>query len=89
MDLKGKVKKLQNALLNKGVLTKIETTQFYSEDQKRMITMYHLKQKQDKYSKSKGWQQYWEEIIKTASIPEVIFCLVDMYKAVIEWQKKS
>lgn len=39
-NLKGKVKKLQTAIVQRGLIIKINQNQFYSDDQKRMITIY-------------------------------------------------
>ena len=41
-NLKGKVKKLQTAIVQRGLIIKINQNQFYSEYQKRMITMYRI-----------------------------------------------
>lgn len=74
-NLKGKVKKLQTAIVQRGLIIKINQNQFYSEDQKRMITIYRIFTPVE-------WKTEDYEILKTASIQEVIFCLLEIYKAV-------
>ena len=41
-NLRGKMKKLQTALVKRGMIIKINQRQFYSEDQNRMITSYSI-----------------------------------------------
>lgn len=36
------IKKLQTAIINAGAIVKVNTRQFYSEDQDRMITCYSV-----------------------------------------------
>ncbi len=40
MNIKSTIKKLQTALIQKGVIYKINTYQFFSAEQNRMITGY-------------------------------------------------
>ena len=83
MNLKGKMKKLQTAIVKTGLVIKIHTNQFYSDDQKRMITSYRVCTPIDYYSERyKEWRATDHEILKTCSMPDVIFCLLDIYKAV-------
>lgn len=82
-NLKGKVKKLQTAIVQRGLIVKINHNQFYSEDQKRMITIYRIITPVCTFKKNKQeWETEDYEILKTSSIPEVIFCLFEIYKAV-------
>lgn len=82
-NLKGKVKKLQTAIVQCGLIIKINHNQFYSEDQKRIITIYRIITPAYTFKKNKQeWKTEDYEILKTASIPEVIFCLLEIYKAV-------
>ena len=71
MNLNGKLKKLQTALVKKGIIIKINTNQFYSEEQHRMITQYRVCEDN-------------EELIKTCSMVEVIKCLLERYRQVVE-----
>lgn len=83
MNLKGKMKKLQTAIIKTGLVIKINTNQFYSDDQKRMITSYRICTPISYFSERfMEWKTMDYEILKTCSIPEVIFCLLDIYKAV-------
>lgn len=82
-NLKGKVKKLQTAIVKCGLIIKINQNQFYSDDQKRMITIYRILTPVCTFKKNRQeWKTEDYEILKTASIPEVIFCLLEIYKEV-------
>ena len=86
MNLKGKMKKLQTAIIKSGCLIKINTIQFYSAEQRRMITLYSIKTTITYYAQRKEqWKEMDYEILSTCSMPEVIFCLMDIYKAVKAW----
>lgn len=86
MNLNLIMKKLQRAITGKGLVIKINTSQFYSEDQGRMITVYHLatptwQQCRDGTMKTKDY-----EILRTASGIDIVNCLADIHKAVGVWQ---
>ena len=53
MNIRKTINKLQSALIAKGYIYKINTYQFYSEQQNRMITGYRITQKQP-YRKKNG-----------------------------------
>lgn len=87
MNLNAIMKKLQKAITSKGLVIKINTSQFYSEDQGRMINIYHLitptwQQCRDGTMRTKDY-----EILRTASGIDVVNCLADIHKAVGVWQK--
>ncbi len=83
MNLRGKIKKLQSAIVIKGLIIKISQNQFYSTDQKRMITSYCILTPVTYYSERKRcWKDMDYEILKTCSVVDVIFCLRDIYEAV-------
>ena len=87
MNLKGKMKKLQTAIIQTGLVIKINQRQFFSDDQKRVITSYSICTPITYYAERKGeWKVTDFEILKTYSMPEVIFCLLDIYKAVSGWR---
>ena len=87
MNLNGIMKKLQTAIVKAGLVIKVNTHQFYSADQKRMITSYSICTPVYHYSERKAeWKMIDHEILKTCSMPDVIFCLLDIYKAVREWR---
>lgn len=48
MNIKQTINKLQKALLHKGYIYKLNTYQFYSEQQNRLITGYRITEKQGK-----------------------------------------
>lgn len=86
MNLNGKMKKLQTAIVKTGLVIKVNTHQFYSADQKRMISSYSICTPVTYFaSKKQEWRLMDYEILKTCSMPEVIFCLLDIYKAVKAW----
>lgn len=83
MNLKGKIKKLQSAIIKNGLIIKINQVQFYSEDQKRMITSYRILTPVSYFSEKKScWKNMDYEILKTCSVVELIYCLRDIYEAV-------
>lgn len=77
------MRKLQRAILQKGLVIKIGTSQFYSPEQKRMITMYILST-QISYRTKSGWKEGNYEILRTASQMEIVKCLKDIWQAVRE-----
>lgn len=83
MNLNGKVKKLQTAIIKTGLVIKINSNQFYSADQKRMITSYRVCTPVTYFSeKYNEWKTTDYEIIKTCSVPDIVICLADIYKVV-------
>ena len=83
-NLRGKMKKLQTALVKNGLIVKINQNQFYSEDQKRMITSYQIALLVDTYDPDQNeWKKKNYEILKSCSMVDIIMCLLEMYKAVI------
>lgn len=81
MNLRGRMKQLQNAIVRTGLIIKINSNQFYSDEQKRMITSYRIVTPIYCY-KYGEWKTTDYEILKTSSMVELILCLVDIYKAV-------
>lgn len=82
-NLKGKMKKLQTAIVKHGMIVKINQNEFYSADQKRMITSYQIITPVECYNMKKNeWKTRDYEILKTCSVVEVINCLLNIYKAV-------
>lgn len=86
MNLNGRMKKLQTAIVKTGLIIKVNTIQFYSDDQKRMITSYRICTPITYFSeKYQEWKTTDYEILKSCSVPDIIFCLHDIYKAVKAW----
>lgn len=80
------MKKLQTAIVKAGLVIKINTHQFYSAEQNRMITSYSIYTPVTYFSERKQeWKIMDYEILKSCSMPEIIFCLLDIYKAVKAW----
>ena len=70
-DLSNTLYKLQLALKQKGIIVLINTSQFYSEEQDRIIKMYTITQNK-------------KEIIKTSSIVKAIKALDNLWQEVKE-----
>ncbi len=83
MNLNRIMRKLQRAIVSSGFVISLDTTQFYSEDQKRMITMYILSIKAYENTR-KGWKDTRYEILRTASQVDIIKCLSDIWTSIRE-----
>ena len=70
-DLSNTLYKLQLALKQKGIIVLINTSQFYSEEQDRIIKMYNITQNKN-------------EIIKTSSIVKAVKALNNLWQEVKE-----
>ena len=78
------MRKLQRAILQKGLVIKIGSTQFYSEEQNRMITI-HILSTRVTYRNTHGeWKERDYEILRSASQIEIVNCLNDIWQAVRE-----
>lgn len=82
MNLKSIMRKLQRAILQNNLVIKIGTTQFYSTEQKRMITMYILSTRITYRNTQGGWKERDHEILRSASQIEIVNCLNDIWQAV-------
>ena len=80
-NLNSIAKKLQKAILQKGLVVKMGTSQFYSTEQNRLITMYNLSTRVLERRKNGEWKFYDYEILRTASQIEVVNCLNDIWRA--------
>lgn len=77
-------KKLQRALLTKGIIYKINTYQFYSEEQRRFITGYRITEKQA-YKKKNGEMSVKDvELLNTCSQVEVLQWFAEEWRKVNE-----
>ena len=89
MNYKQTTKKLQKALLTKGIIYKINTYQFYSEEQHRMITGYSITEKLA-YEKKNGEMSVKDvELLNTCSQIEVLQWFVEEWRKVNEIQKDT
>lgn len=81
MNIKGAITKLQKALLHRGCIYKLNTYQFYSEQQNRLITGYRITQKQPCRKKNGEMSQKDVELLNTCSQVEVMKWFVN------EWER--
>lgn len=88
MNLNTTMKKLQRAILSTGLVIKTETSQFYSPEQGRMITMWILSTPTLQNGRN-GWSMRDYEILRSASAVEVVKCLADVWDEVKEWKNES
>lgn len=72
-------RKLQTALIQAGKQIRVETRQFYSEEQNRMINQYCISEREYNEEKKK---YVYTEILKTCSRIEVVKRLAEMYEVV-------
>lgn len=87
MNLNTTTKKLQRAILSTGLVIKIGTSQFYSPEQGRMITMWILSTPTLQNGRN-GWRMRDYEILRSASAAEVVKCLADMWEQTKEWRNE-
>lgn len=85
MKLNNTIKKLQKAILQKRLVIKINSHQFYSQEQSRMITMYVLSTPVIHIDNRGKCKERDFEILKSASQVDIVNCLVDIYRTVKEW----
>ena len=72
MNIKATINKLQKALIQHGYIYKINTYQFYSEQQNRMITGYRITQKQPYRKKNGEMSEKDVELLNRCSQVEVL-----------------
>ena len=83
MNINSKMKKLQMAILQRGLAISINRSQFYSVEQNRFIPMVSLSTKVFHYYDRLGeWKDQTFEIIRTSSQVDALMCLLEIYKAV-------
>ena len=75
MNIKQTTTKLQKALIQRGYIYKINTYQFYSEQQNRLITGYRITEKQGKKD---------AELLNSCSQVEVLKWFVNEWERVKE-----
>ena len=82
VKLDGIIKKLQRAIISKGLIVKIKNDQFWSEEQKRLITVKQVCILVSYCNKNGEWKMKDYEILKTCSLLEVCECLKDIWVAI-------
>lgn len=83
MNIRKTINKLQSALIAKGYIYKINTYQFHSKQQNRMITGYRITQKQPYRKKNGEMSEKDAELLNSCSQVEVLKWFVE------EWGKKE
>ena len=83
MNVNSTIKKLQKALIGKGIIYKINTYQFYSKEQNRMITGYSVREKQTIIRPNGEPTQKDVELLNTCSQIEVLKWFAG------EWEKAN
>lgn len=82
MNIRKTINKLQSTLIAKGYICKINTFQFYSDQQNRMITGYCITQKQP-YKKKNGEMSVKDvELLNSCSQVEVLKWFVEKWNEV-------
>lgn len=81
MNIRKTINKLQSALIAKGYIYKINTYQFYSEQQNRMITGYRITQKRPYRKKNGEMSEKDVELLSSCSQVEVLKWFVE------EWER--
>nr|DAK01112.1 MAG TPA: hypothetical protein [Caudoviricetes sp.] len=81
-NLKVITRKLQKAILSTGLIIKIGTSQFYSKDQERLITVTIISTPTLHLTKRGEWKDRDYEILRTASQYDVVMCLKEIWEAV-------
>ncbi len=82
MNIRATINKLQSALIAKGYIYKINTYQFYSEQQNRMITSYGITQKQPYRKKNGEISEKDVELLNSCSQAEVLKWFVGKWNEV-------
>lgn len=87
MNLNTTIKKLQRAILSTGLVIKIGTSQFYSPEQGRVITMWILSTATLQNGRN-GCRMRDYEILRSASVVEVVKCLAEIWGQTKEWESE-
>lgn len=77
------IRKLQQALNMRGCKLLYSTSQFYSEEQNRPVTLYHIKQ--SVFDEEKG-RNVNLELFKSTSQIQIVLFLRDMWYEVNGWE---
>ena len=85
-NLKAVTRKLQKAILSTGLVIKIGTSQFYSKEQERLITLTIISTPTLHLTKRGKWKDCDYEILRAASQYDVVMCLKEIWEACQEWK---
>lgn len=83
MNIRGNIKKLQSALIKRGKIYKLNSYQFYSTDQKRLINSYSVTEKQECLRDNGEIVMKDVELIRTCSQVEILKWFIE------EWRKTN
>lgn len=89
MNLNAIMKKLQRAILQTGLVIKLGTNQFYSGEQKRMITVFILSTQVFARNRNGEWRTKDYEILRSASGIEIVNCMNDIWKQNRDWKQEE
>lgn len=89
MNIRKTINKLQSALIAKGYIYKINTFQFYSDQQHRMVTGYRITQKQPYRKKNGEMSQKDVELLNSCSQVEVLKWFVKEWERVKNGKKDT
>lgn len=84
MNIRATINKLQKALIQRGYIYKINTYQFYSDQQNRMITGYRITEKQPYRKKNGEMSAKNMELLNSCSQVEVLKWFVEKWNEVRE-----
>lgn len=84
MNIRKTINKLQSALIAKGCIYKINTYQFFSKQQNRMITGYRITQKQSYRKKNGEMSEKDVELLNSCSQVEVLKWFVEEWERINE-----
>lgn len=79
MNIRATINKLQKALIQRGYIYKINTYQFFSKQQNRMITGYRITQKQPYRKKNGEISEKDVELFNSCSQVEVLKWFVGIW----------
>lgn len=80
MNIRKTINKLQSALIAKGYIYKINTYQFFSKQQNRMITGYRITEKQPYRKKNGEMSEKDVELFNSCSQVEVLRWFVNQWE---------
>ena len=81
-NLKAVTRKLQKAILSTGLIIKIGTSQFYSHEQERLITVTIISTPVFRPTKHGNCKDCDYEILRTGFQYDVVMCLKEIWEAV-------
>lgn len=87
-NLRGIIKKLQTAISLKEYIIRINSYQFYSEEQRRFITGYSLVHKEWQKNRTGKLVYKDKELLNTCSQVEIVKYLADKYKELCEGENE-